>query len=92
MAGDSPAGTDEDGGGVLDAAVFRDIYHSVNDAIFVHDGETGEILDVNETACELYVRLLASGAAGAERRRSQLRRAAVHAGDRGGVSRAGRKR
>jgi PAS domain S-box-containing protein len=34
--------------------VIRDIYHSVNDAIFVHSVETGEILDVNETICEMY--------------------------------------
>lgn len=38
----------------FDDAVFRAIYHAVNDAIFVHDAETGDILDVNETACEMY--------------------------------------
>jgi len=35
-------------------AAFREIYHSVNDAIFVHDTETGDILDVNQTMCEMY--------------------------------------
>jgi PAS domain S-box-containing protein len=34
--------------------VIREIYHSVNDAIFVHAVETGEIIDVNETMCEMY--------------------------------------
>jgi PAS domain S-box-containing protein len=34
--------------------VFRDLFHSVNDAIFIHDAETGEILDVNETMCDMY--------------------------------------
>ena len=36
------------------AANYREIFNSVNDAIFVHDMETGEILDVNRRACELY--------------------------------------
>lgn len=34
--------------------VLRELYHSVGDAIFVHDAETGEILDVNEMACKMY--------------------------------------
>ncbi|WP_181693467.1 PAS domain-containing sensor histidine kinase [Natronomonas sp. LN261] len=38
----------------LPEGVVREIYHSVNDAIFVHAVETGEILDVNETMCEMY--------------------------------------
>jgi PAS domain S-box-containing protein len=38
----------------LSDGVLREIYHSVNDAIFVHDAETGEIIDVNETVCEMY--------------------------------------
>ena len=38
----------------LPDGVIREIYHSVNDAIFVHDVETGGILDVNETMCEMY--------------------------------------
>jgi PAS domain S-box-containing protein len=38
----------------FDPSLFRELYHSVNDAIFVHDARTGEILDVNETACEMY--------------------------------------
>jgi PAS domain S-box len=33
---------------------FHTIYDSLNDAIFIHDAETGRILDVNETACRLY--------------------------------------
>lgn len=32
---------------------FRTIFDSVNDAIFVHDAQTGAILDVNQRACEL---------------------------------------
>jgi PAS domain S-box-containing protein len=38
----------------LSDGVLREIYHSVNDAIFVHDAETAEIIDVNETMCEMY--------------------------------------
>ncbi|MFC6873106.1 PAS domain S-box protein [Halobellus marinus] len=38
----------------LPEEVVREIYHSVNDAIFLHSAETGEILDVNETMCEMY--------------------------------------
>lgn len=38
----------------LDESVVRRIYHAVNDAIFVHDADSGEILDVNQPACELY--------------------------------------
>ena len=33
---------------------FHTIYDSLNDAIFIHDAETGRILDVNETMCRLY--------------------------------------
>lgn len=33
---------------------FHTIYDSLNDAIFIHDAETGCILDVNETACRFY--------------------------------------
>lgn len=33
---------------------FHTIYDSLSDAIFIHDAETGRILDVNETACRLY--------------------------------------
>ncbi|MFA6954266.1 MAG: PAS domain S-box protein [Thermoanaerobaculia bacterium] len=32
----------------------RTIFDSVNDAIFIHDGESGAILDVNSRACEMY--------------------------------------
>jgi len=38
----------------LDDAVLRELYDSVNDAIFVHDGQTGEIIDVNQSTCKLY--------------------------------------
>lgn len=33
---------------------FRTIYDSVNDAIFIHDSETGAILDVNARMCEMF--------------------------------------
>ena len=33
---------------------FHTIYDSLNDAVFIHDAETGRILDVNETACRFY--------------------------------------
>jgi len=33
---------------------YRSIFNSVNDAIFVHDLETGAILDVNDRMCEMY--------------------------------------
>jgi len=33
---------------------FRAIFDCINDAIFVHDPETGTILDVNERMCEMY--------------------------------------
>jgi len=33
---------------------FHTIYDSLNDAIFIHDAETGHVLDVNETACRIY--------------------------------------
>ena len=33
---------------------YREMFDKVNDAIFVHDAETGEILDVNERMCEVY--------------------------------------
>jgi PAS domain S-box-containing protein len=33
---------------------YRAIYEAANDGIYVHDLETGDILDVNETACNLY--------------------------------------
>jgi PAS domain S-box-containing protein len=33
---------------------YRTIFNSVNDAIFVHDTDTGLILDVNERSCELF--------------------------------------
>ena len=38
----------------LSTEELRQIFHSTNDAIFVHDGETGEIIAVNETMCEMY--------------------------------------
>ena len=33
---------------------YRTIFNSVNDAIFIHDLETGDILDVNSRMCEMY--------------------------------------
>ena len=33
---------------------FRAIFDSVNEAIFIHDLETGAILDVNRRMCEMY--------------------------------------
>ena len=33
---------------------FQAIFNSVSDAVFIHDAETGGIIDVNQTACELY--------------------------------------
>jgi len=35
-------------------ANYRAIFDSMNDAIFVHDIETGAILDVNQKMCEMY--------------------------------------
>jgi diguanylate cyclase (GGDEF)-like protein/PAS domain S-box-containing protein len=33
---------------------FREIFNSVSDAVFIHDADTGEILDVNQRMCEMY--------------------------------------
>jgi len=33
---------------------FREIFNAVSDAIFIHDAETGRILDVNRRMCEMY--------------------------------------
>ncbi|MFB6101160.1 MAG: PAS domain S-box protein [Haloplanus sp.] len=54
MDGFRSGSADRAGASTLGEAVLREIYHSVNDAIFVHDAETGEILDVNEAMCEMY--------------------------------------
>lgn len=35
-------------------ATYRAIFNAANDAIFVHDMETGDILDVNRKMCEMY--------------------------------------
>jgi PAS domain S-box-containing protein len=35
-------------------ASYREIFDKMNDAIFVHDPETGEILDVNQRMCEMF--------------------------------------
>jgi len=35
-------------------ADYRAIFHAVNDAIFVHDMDTGRILDVNRKMCQMY--------------------------------------
>jgi len=34
--------------------LYRTLFNSINDAVFVHDAETGAILDVNERMCEMY--------------------------------------
>jgi PAS domain S-box-containing protein len=39
---------------LLDERELRQVFHSADDAIFVHDGETGEIIDVNERTAEMY--------------------------------------
>ncbi|MEW6133232.1 MAG: PAS domain S-box protein [Pseudomonadota bacterium] len=33
---------------------FRQIFDSVSDAIFIHDAESGHVLDVNQRMCEMY--------------------------------------
>ncbi|MDD5300458.1 MAG: PAS domain S-box protein [Gallionella sp.] len=33
---------------------FREIFNTVSDAIFIHDAETGRIIDVNRRMCEMY--------------------------------------
>jgi len=33
---------------------FRTIFDSINDAVFIHDIETGAIINVNKTACNMY--------------------------------------
>ena len=33
---------------------YRAIFNTVNDAIFIHDPETGTIQDVNDKMCEMY--------------------------------------
>lgn len=33
---------------------FRSIFDTANDAIWVHDQETGQVLDVNQRMCEMY--------------------------------------
>ncbi|MCD4845000.1 MAG: PAS domain S-box protein [Methanosarcinales archaeon] len=33
---------------------FRTIFDSINDAVFIHDIETGAILNVNKTTCDMY--------------------------------------
>ena len=33
---------------------FRQIFNAVSDAIFIHDAETGRIIDVNDRMCEMY--------------------------------------
>lgn len=38
----------------MQEANYRAIFNAANDAIFVHDMETGQILDVNEKACEMF--------------------------------------
>ena len=33
---------------------YRDIFNSTNEAIFIHHGETGEVIDVNSTMLKMY--------------------------------------
>ncbi len=33
---------------------FQSIYHSVSDALFIHDADTGRLLDVNNRMCEMF--------------------------------------
>jgi PAS domain S-box-containing protein len=33
---------------------FKAIFNAINDAVFIHDGETGELIAVNLTMCEMY--------------------------------------
>ncbi|MDO8813411.1 MAG: PAS domain S-box protein, partial [Gallionella sp.] len=33
---------------------FREIFNTVSEAIFIHDAETGRIIDVNRRMCEMY--------------------------------------
>lgn len=33
---------------------FREIFNTVSDAIFIHDAETGRIIDINRRMCEMY--------------------------------------
>lgn len=33
---------------------FREIFDTISDAIFIHDAETGRIIDVNRRMCEMY--------------------------------------
>jgi PAS domain S-box-containing protein len=33
---------------------YRTLFNSINDAVFVHDAETGAIIDVNERMCEMF--------------------------------------
>ncbi|MHC4443392.1 MAG: PAS domain-containing sensor histidine kinase [Planctomycetota bacterium] len=33
---------------------YRSIFNTANDAIFIHDVETGQILDVNQKMCDMY--------------------------------------
>ena len=65
-------------------ASYRAIFESSEDAIFIHDWDTGRVIDVNRRACEIY------GYSYEEMKRhrrgeAQLRRAPVHG--RGGAAR-----
>lgn len=33
---------------------YKEIFNATSDAIFIHDADTGAIVDVNETACKMY--------------------------------------
>ena len=39
---------------VASEARFRDVFENSGDALFIHDADTGEVLDVNRTGVEMY--------------------------------------
>ncbi len=43
-----------DGSAVEFSDSYYSIFNSVNDAIFIHDMETGDILDVNQSMCDMF--------------------------------------
>jgi PAS domain S-box-containing protein len=54
VAGLRTAGEREEKGAATPDATYRSIFNAVNDAIFVHDMETGKLLDVHLKMCEMY--------------------------------------
>ena len=70
----------------MSEASYRAIFDAAEDAIFVHDIETGAIVDVNPKAC-VDVRLHARGVPTARRRHARHRRAPLYPGRRDGTVR-----